>query len=89
MSTPSKRETILRRLFDRIHQPPEPFPHMSKPKRELTNDEQDARIIKPSWILRKLGVKRLIRAFINRGYERGYLTSFAYHEMHAMIDRVL
>lgn len=33
-------------------------------------------------------LRNCCRALINRGHERSYLSSYAYHEMHALIDRV-
>jgi hypothetical protein len=59
-------------------------------------DPSDAPIVtrslrRPFWLPRRIHdrlVKIAARALINRLNERGVINSYAYHEAHAMIDRV-
>lgn len=68
---------------------PKPIKQMSEPP----NNAFDARIIRrevPRFrLLRWLGARKLLRAFVNRARERGYLSSYAFHELHALIQRIL
>lgn len=46
-------------------------------------------LVKTPFILRlfKGSLRRLLRSFIDRAFERGYLNSSAYHSLHAMANR--
>lgn len=61
--------------------------------KEITNDQADKLIILSGYsklfefIFGRM-IRKLASRLINRGFERGYLSSHAYHEMHAMNDRV-
>ena len=65
-----------------------------KTEKALSSDEQDPLAIRydsklPRWTFRvfRKPFKRLVRAVINRAYERGIFGSNQLHLMYAMIDR--
>lgn len=57
------------------------------------NDHCDQAIVKravPKWLAFAChaALKRLLRAFVERAKERGFINSYSYHELHAMIERI-
>lgn len=56
------------------------------------NDHSDKQVIgwciKRFSILRFFGARMLIRAFIYRAHERGFINSASLHDLHAMNERV-
>lgn len=55
-------------------------------------DEQDVIVIRNQvrWlrVLRWFGAQKLLRALVDRAFERSWITSRGYHDMHALIARL-
>lgn len=61
--------------------------------REITREEGDRLVVRYGsklflWLFWR-PVLKVIRRLINRAKERGLINSIAFHELHAMADRVL
>lgn len=58
----------------------------------MTNDQCDDLIVSINvprfWLLKFLGGKQLVRAVVNRAYERGFIDSSALHFLHELNNRV-
>lgn len=57
------------------------------------NDRNDKAAVRRSatWRLKLASdsaLKKFIRAFVERAKERGYINSYSYHELHALIERI-